>query len=67
MNYQIAFEMLREMVRTEYEKASREFNRHHPSPFVAAESGEYQRGKLNAAADIYNESNRLLRHIKGKS
>ncbi|MFR9681588.1 hypothetical protein ACL1FY_04105 [Corynebacterium striatum] len=40
MNYQIAFEMLREMVRTEYEKASREFNRHHPSPFVAAESGE---------------------------
>ena len=64
MNYQTAFEMLREMVRNEHEKASREFNRHHESPFVAAESGEYQRGKLNAAADIYNESNRLLRHIK---
>lgn len=65
MNYQTAFKMLREMVRNEYEKASHEFNRHHPSPFVAAASGEYQRGRLNAAADIYNESNRLLRHIKG--
>ncbi|MBD0853016.1 hypothetical protein CU043_02020 [Corynebacterium striatum] len=64
MNYQTAFKMLREMVRNEYEKASHEFNRHHPSPFVAAASGEYQRGRLNAAADIYNESNRLLRNIK---
>lgn len=67
MNYQTAFETLREMVRNEYEKASREFNRRDPSPFAAAASGEYQRGKLNATADIYNESNRLLRHIKGES
>lgn len=65
MNYQTAFEMLREMVNSEYEKANRALNSYHPSPFGGVASGEYQRGRLNVAADIYNESSRLLRHIGG--
>lgn len=66
MNYQTAFEMLREMVLAENKEAHRLCQREHPNPHgYTYPDMEYQRGRLNATADIYNESSRLLRHIGG--
>ncbi|PCC83125.1 hypothetical protein COM45_04840 [Corynebacterium accolens] len=64
MNYQTAFEMLREMILAENQKAYRLCQREHPNPYgYVYPDMEYQRGRCNATNDIYNESNRLLRHI----